>query len=233
MKIIWLTSPATINVVVDNVALPAEWNRFIVAPWTALTYMFIHIDLWHMVVNCLWLLWFGAMLNKMAGWRWVLVTYFAGGIFGAISYLTLGAISSTTSGTCLLGASAATLAVSASTLICVPNKKVKIPFIGTFTLKWVAAVGFVLLALTSIEMTTAQTVAHAGGIIAGGLCAIIWRIISRKRMNRIKIMAKQRMTHLTLVEKARRSGYASLTRDEQIQLFNTSKQNISNSATPQ
>ena len=41
--------------------LPASLSRFIVQPWSILTYMFMHAGVLHILFNMLWLYWFGAL----------------------------------------------------------------------------------------------------------------------------------------------------------------------------
>src|ERR1039457_102626 len=40
-------------------ALPAALPSLGSHPWTLVTYMFLHIDFWHILFNMLWLFWFG------------------------------------------------------------------------------------------------------------------------------------------------------------------------------
>src|SRR3982751_6059347 len=39
--------------VVSLFALPADFNKIATHPWTILTHMFIHIDVWHIIGNML------------------------------------------------------------------------------------------------------------------------------------------------------------------------------------
>ena len=41
--------------------LPASLPRFIIQPWSVLTYMFMHAGVLHILFNMLWLYWFGAL----------------------------------------------------------------------------------------------------------------------------------------------------------------------------
>ena len=45
----------------ELLALPASFQRFIVQPWSIITYMFMHADLMHILFNMLWLFWFGQL----------------------------------------------------------------------------------------------------------------------------------------------------------------------------
>ena len=92
-------------------ALPATAHEAVINFWTIFTYMFTHLDFWHLLINCLWLAWFGSLLCEIAGARHVMTTYIGGGIAGAIMYVTFNTGFFPTSDACLIGASAATLGV--------------------------------------------------------------------------------------------------------------------------
>lgn len=219
-------SPETVPHVVEWLALPATADN----PWQHLmspvTYMFTHIDFWHLLINCLWLAWFGNMLGEVAGKRWVVPVYVCGGIAGAIFYLAFSSVilrDSITPGTMLLGASAATLALIAATIIITPGRRVTLAFIGTFPLKWIAAVAGVIFILAAFEMEPGQTAAHLGGVAAGCLWGAGWQTVTRRKMQRMKKSARQRVGQAALLQKVRRNGYASLTRAEKLTLFNLSR----------
>lgn len=225
IKLLWLTAPeGTVDAIVNLMALPATPSSLLSAPWTLLTYMFIHIDFWHLVINCLWLAWFGALLTEVAGRRWLLADFFIGGTAGAVMFLIVAPMAATTSA-CLLGSSAAVFAVITATLISAPQKRVTLALIGTFSLRWVAAVGMALFFLASIEMEPSQIAAHLGGIATGTVSAIIWKLHTRRDMETMKNLTRNRLDHLALVDKVNRNGYTSLTRQEQLRLFNLSTEN--------
>ncbi|MBL8968053.1 MAG: rhomboid family intramembrane serine protease [Spirochaetaceae bacterium] len=78
--------------------------------WQPLTYMFLHADLSHLLVNMLGLLFFGTQVERELGSRefllYYLVTGFLAGLFSFAAYLLTGAY-----GVFLLGASGAVFAV--------------------------------------------------------------------------------------------------------------------------
>lgn len=230
LKVVWLFSPGLIGSVAGWLALPSDVAGFAKAPWTALTYMFVHLNFWHLLVNSLWLAWFGSLLEHIAGSRWLVADFLAGGIAGAASYLLLTTAIPVEADAILIGSSAATLSVVAATLISAPDKKMKLPLIGRCPLKWFAAAGLGIFLCASLEMSASQTAAHFGGLAAGTASAFLWRIITRRRMEVMKAMTRDRMTHLSLIEKARRSGYASLSHNERLELFKLSSRTASRQA---
>lgn len=227
LKLLWLTAPdGTVDAIVNLLALPSTPGQLIHTPWALLTYMFIHIDFWHLVINCLWLAWFGALLSEVAGSRWLLADFLAGGLAGALMFMIVAPMASAGSA-CLLGSSAAVFAVITATLISAPQKRVTLALIGAFSLRWIAAVGMILFFLASIEMEPSQTAAHLGGIAVGIISSIIWRLHTRRDMETMKNLTRNRLDHLALIDKVNRSGYSSLSRQEQLRLFNLSTGNRS------
>ena len=45
--------------ILDWVILPANISTFLTRPWTLITHMFVHDNVWHIVANMLWLWAFG------------------------------------------------------------------------------------------------------------------------------------------------------------------------------
>ena len=233
IKGIWLVAPDLAESTINALALPSALNEAAAAPWSVISYMFVHIDFWHLLVNALWLAWFGSLLERIAGWRWTLADIIAGGLAGAVSYLALPLAIAGTEPAILLGASAATLSVISATLVSVPDKRIHIPVFGSVSLKVLSAVGLGVFICASLEMTAAQTAAHAGGMAAGAFSAFIWKRHSRRKMEQMKARTRERVTQMSLVDKARRSGYASLSRNEQLKLFNLSSRNTTRQAPSQ
>ncbi len=225
MKLVWLLIPSleiSMESVVGWLALPASWSGVARAPWTVITYMFTHLDFWHLLVNSLWVAWFGCLLCEVAGGRQVLVNYLAGGIAGGLFYVSFNSGFFPGADACLIGASAATLAVITATLVSEPGRRVKIALVGVYSLRKLAVVGAVIFLFASLEMAPSQTAAHLGGIVAGGIWAITWRLYHRRHMRLMQQRTRYRLTRMELLEKARRSGYSSLTEAEKISLFNLS-----------
>lgn len=207
----WLTA---------TLALPSEFNRFASAPWTLLTYMFTQVSFVHLTVNMLWLIGFGAVLRG-DGWR-TLLTYIAGGITGGISFIAASAAinsaSTEDSASILAGASAAVLAVITAAAIISPTRKMHLLLAGELQLKWLALFALVTVLLGS-PLLCAAGAAHAGGIAAGAVAGFVIRK-EEERLS-IKAMAQARLTtrRKAILQKAGRSGFASLSEEERRLLF--------------
>jgi membrane associated rhomboid family serine protease len=157
-------------------AFPSNFVEFIHKPWTIITYMFMHADIWHILFNLLWLYWFGQIFLQYLDQRKMLGVYLLGGICGAVLYALVFNISPTFEyvkyGSNMVGASAAIMAVVISISVITPNYSVQLFLIGPVKLKYIALVT-VVIDLISIQSSNAGGhIAHIGGAIFGYLYAV-------------------------------------------------------------
>ena len=71
----------------DLISVPASLNTLLLRPWTLITYMFTHKDIWHILFNMLWLYWFGRIFLEYLDERKLVAVYLLGGISGALVYI--------------------------------------------------------------------------------------------------------------------------------------------------
>ena len=62
-------------------------STLITQPWTLITYMFVHEDLFHIIVNLFWLYFGGKIFINYLSTQKLVSTYLMGGIIGAIVYI--------------------------------------------------------------------------------------------------------------------------------------------------
>lgn len=217
-------------------ALPGSWTAWVAEPWTLLTYMFTHTHPLHLLMNVLWLGWFGSILVPVAGGRRIVWLYLGGGIAGGLLYLFLTpALHSAFSR--LLGASAAVLAIMTYAAVSMPGYTFHLFFIGDVKLKWMALFMIALAFLGLGGGNAGGELAHLGGA-AFGLCAgLASRHFhlekksasghNRRRSSRvINIMEQHRRDAERLdelLDKIRISGFGSLSRSERKELEELSK----------
>lgn len=222
---IWPYAP-----VASVLSLPADFASVIRHPWTIATYMFVHYDFWHLLINMLWLYTFGVALEiTMAGSRVVRI-YIAGGIAGAIMYL-IASLTIGVHGLWLTGASASVLAITIAAAFRSPDYQMRLMLLGSIQLKWLALGAVVLIFIGG----GGGLWAHIGGLLAG-----IWPWIRMKthlpavkipdlafwkRRKHIKATAKamkqfnadnKRLDEL--IDKIRVSGHDSLSASERNEL---------------
>lgn len=151
--------------------LPASFSRFIIQPWTLLTYMFMHAGFFHILFNMLWLYWFGKMFLLFFSAKHLRGVYLLGGICGGLLYMTAYNIfpyfQYMIEGSFLLGASASVLAIVAATAYREPNYPIPLLLLGTVRLKYLAliVIGMDLFFITSSN--AGGHISHLGGALAG------------------------------------------------------------------
>jgi membrane associated rhomboid family serine protease len=139
-------------------------------PWTIITYMFTHFNLWHILFNMLVLYWFGRIFLQYLTTKQLLSTYIIGGLSGAVLYILFINVFPGLQeylGGSMLGASASIMAIVIAIAVYVPDYTLNMLFIGPVRLKYIA-LGFVLIDVLMIASDNAGgNIAHLGGAIYG------------------------------------------------------------------
>ena len=154
--------------------LPANLSTLATRPWTVITYMFSHIDAWHLIMNMLWLWMFGYIMQDLTGNRKIGPLYLYGGVAGAIIFLVFfnvfpGLIKFMPGGT-LIGASAGVMAVAIGTTTLAPDYRI-FPMIHGGIPLWVLTLVFVAIDLASVASgnNPGGSLAHLAGAGIGFL----------------------------------------------------------------
>lgn len=155
--------------------MPASLNNFITQPWSIFTYMFMHTGFMHILFNMMWLYWFGQLFLYFFSAKHLRGLYVLGGICGAILYVLAFNLfpyfSSAIEQSYMLGASASVLAIVVATAYRKPDYEVRMLFLGSVKLKFIALF-MVLSDLLFISSENAGGhIAHLGGALAGWLFA--------------------------------------------------------------
>ena len=151
--------------------LPASVGQFVCQPWSLFTYMFMHAGLLHILFNMLWLYWFGRLFLLRFSSRHLRGVYVLGGVCGGLLYMLAYNVfpyfADRLSGAYLVGASASVLAIAVATAVRMPDYQIRLLFIGTIRLKYVAILVVVLDLLFMTSDNAGGHIAHIGGALAG------------------------------------------------------------------
>lgn len=151
--------------------LPASLSNFTWQPWSILTYMFLHANVWHILFNMLWLYWFGTLFLQFFSARHLQGLYLLAGICGGVLYMAAYNLfpyfRPMTDYAFLLGASASVLGIVAATAYREPNYPIRLLLIGTIRLKYLALVVIGLDVLSITADNAGGHIAHLGGAVAG------------------------------------------------------------------
>lgn len=191
---------------------PAVWPYL----WTPFTYMFADLSVWNLLFNMLWLWLFGKIFMEVGTDAQLLVAYVCGGLCGAMAFV--GAALCGLCGGMLFGASAASLAVVVCAALRVPRMRLYLMFLGAVEFRWIAAIAVALSLLAFASGNFGGGFAHIGGMLGG---VVAWQIVRRQMRFRVRRVNRKK-TLDQLLDKVRRSGYASLTKEERQQLIDYS-----------
>ena len=136
---------------------------FLHQPWTIITSMFVHHDLWHILFNMICLYSLGSFSIRLVGERNFLKVYFIGGLLGNIFYILL-AYPLGYSHVPGIGASGAIFAVIGVLVIMAPRLPIIIFPIPLPISLWIAVI---IIFLISFFLPGIAWQAHLGGFILG------------------------------------------------------------------
>ena len=157
--------------IIDLLAIPASLRILLVKPWTLITYMFTHKDIWHIVFNMLWLYWFGKIFLEYLDQRKLVAVYLLGGISGAIVYVfsfnIFPAFTGIVTESVAIGASASVMAIVIAIAFYVPDYTISLFIIGRIKIKYVALTIFILTSFMDFSVNSGGKLAHIGGAFFG------------------------------------------------------------------
>ncbi len=215
------------NFFITNFELPSNLRELLPQFYTPFTYMLTHLDLGHVFFNMLCFYFMGQIFSSIVGEQRLWFVYIFGGLTGATFFLLFFNLF-VTGNYYLLGASASVMAVAVVTAMYAPNLPVSVFLLGSFQLKWVVLVLFIITSVIDISDNTGGKVAHLGGALFGLLYGLqlrkgndLMRFFKRKpKSKNLKIVYHQPMqdadekTLDEILDKINHSGYESLSKKE-------------------
>ncbi len=158
------------------VGIPSALSRLLSRFWTPLTYMFVHEQFWHLLINMLWLYWFGRIFLQYFTGRTLGSLYVLGGFGGALLYVvafnTIPYFLSMDN-SWMIGASAAVMSIVFGAAFYRPNVRINLLFLGSIKIVYIAIAVFLIDFLSlGNNGNPGGHVAHIGGAIVGYLFAI-------------------------------------------------------------
>ncbi len=171
-----LNNPDLTSKTLGLFSVPASLKELLVKPWTLITYMFTHKDIWHILFNMLWLYWFGRIFLEYLDQRKLVAVYLLGGISGAVVYILsfniFPAFKEVVTESVAIGASASVMAVVVSIAAYVPDYSVNLFLLGRVKIKYMALAIFVLTSVMDFSVNSGGKLAHIGGALFGYLYTI-------------------------------------------------------------
>ena len=152
-------------------ALPANITKIGTRPWSIITGMFVHDDIWPVLPAMFWLGVFGYVLQDLTGNKRLIPIYIYGGLVGAFVYaLTYNLVPGLQAGMAsasLFGSNAAIMAVAIATTTVKPDYRF-FPMINGGIPLWIVTFVFVIIDIISIHLgDPAKYLAHMAGAATG------------------------------------------------------------------
>lgn len=165
--------PSIYDGIINWLGVPSNTETLLYRPWTLFTYMFLHLDLFHIFFNMLLLYIGGRLFKEFLGEDRLTGTYLVGGLAGAlffiVSYNVFPVFNDISSVAVAIGASASVLAIFVAIATYMPNYPLPLILLGPIRLKYIA-IFFVIIDLISIDKgNSGGHLAHLGGALWGFL----------------------------------------------------------------
>ena len=164
-------APSAYDSIIHWFGVPSNPETLLARPWTLISYMFLHFDIFHIFFNMLILYIGGRLFRDFLGEDRLTGTYIIGGLIGALffilSYNFFPVFQQIKAVSVAIGASAAVLAIFVAVATYMPNYQLPLIILGRIRLKYIA-IFFVVLDLISIDKgNSGGHLAHLGGALWG------------------------------------------------------------------
>jgi len=160
--------------------MPADTESLLRKPWTVLTYMFVHDNVWKVFSNMLWLWCFGYIMQDLTGNKKIIPIFIYGGLAGALAfslaYNFVPSLQSQLPYATAVGASAGVMALAIATTMVSPKYKI-FPMIAGGIPLWALTALYVISDLATISVSdTGNLIAHLAGAFTGFLFIVFLRM---------------------------------------------------------
>ena len=163
---------STFQYFIGWLGMPYEPLKLLYRLHTLITFQFVHVSVFHLLGNMLFLYWFGSILESYIGDKRTLSLYLLGGLVGAlvsfIGMMGMHHFFPLMPGAYLIGASAGITAIMVASAVIAPDHPMQLMFFGEIKLKFVVLVLIVLdfVAVAYME-NLGGSLAHIGGAALG------------------------------------------------------------------
>jgi membrane associated rhomboid family serine protease len=153
-----------------QLSLPASPAQLLYQPWSLITYMFLHLEFFHILFNMLILYWTGRLFTEYLGNDKFWATFILGGLSGAFIFLlsyNFFPVFTDVTDTRLMGASAGVIAILVGVATLIPNYSVHLLLFGAVRLKYIAIVAVLMYTIRIPDGNAGGELSHLGGALFG------------------------------------------------------------------
>lgn len=160
--------------------LPADFGSMLSKPWTIITHMFVHDNVWRVFANMLWLWCFGYIMQDLAGNKKIIPVFIYGSLGGAVglvlAYNLLPSLHAQLPYANAIGASAGVMAVAIVTTMISPGYRI-FPLIGGGVPLWALSILYIISVIaTTTFSNTGYLISHLAGAFTGFLFILFLRM---------------------------------------------------------
>lgn len=160
--------------------MPADPDSLLSRPWTLITHMFVHDNIWKIFSNMLWLWCFGYILQDMAGNKKIIPLFIYGALGGAIAFILaynfLPSLLAQLPFANAMGASAGVMAIAIATTMMSPGYRI-FPMIGGGIPLWALTALYIIADMATLSFSdTGYLLSHIAGAITGFLFVFFLRL---------------------------------------------------------
>jgi len=154
-------------------ALPANTTSLLYKPWTLITHMFVHENIWKVITNMLWLWCFGYIMQDMTGNKRIIPIFVYGCLGAAIAFLLayqfIPSLHAQQTYATTMGASAGVMAIAIAATLVSPTYKI-FPLLGGGIPLWGLTAFYVVSSLLTVSFSeTATMMMQLAGALSGFL----------------------------------------------------------------
>ncbi|HVI43667.1 MAG TPA: rhomboid family intramembrane serine protease [Chitinophaga sp.] len=167
--------------IMSRLRIPADPSRLLVRPWTLITALFTHVEVWQTFTNMVWLWCFGTFLQHIAGYQRILPVYLFGGFIGNVFYVAgiqaIPALHTLIPAGTISGSSPSIMAMAAGATLIAPRYRI-FPLLAGGIPLWIITILYVGLSIgTSVSSLNgaAYLLQLVGGALAGLLFMWQWK----------------------------------------------------------
>ena len=209
------------------------WSELMI--WQPITYLFFHGGIWHVLINMFVLWMFGSELERIWGKHRFLKFYFMTGIGSGLITMFF----SLKSMTPIVGASGAVYGVLLAYGLTYPNRQIYLYGIIPIKSIWfVIGIGFIAFMSSFNNLSQVSHITHLSGMLIGYLMLKrpfqwknFWFSIRKKTLEYQVLQKEKKLSHIQKIEhdvdiildKINREGFDKLSKDEQDQLYESSR----------
>jgi membrane associated rhomboid family serine protease len=159
--------------------LPADLSQLASRPWTLLTGMFVHVEVWGALANMLWLWTFGYIMQDLTGNKKIIPIYIYGGLAGGIAFIAafniVGALQPALPSAIMYSGAAGITAIAIAATMTSPGYRI-FPMLNGGLPLWILTMLYLVISIATVSYKSVGSyVPHIAGAMMGAVFIMLVR----------------------------------------------------------